>query len=58
MTFSLEICVAEQSWRSPVVSATFFLQIEAGKHTAACCLFFLEGGSHFRHLENFLSEDP
>ena len=42
-----------RGWRYPVATATFWLQIEAGKDTAACCLFFPEGGSHFPHPANF-----
>ena len=57
MALSLEIWGTEQSRRSPVVSAAFWLQIEAGKHTTACCLFFPEGASHFPPA-NFLSQDP
>ena len=33
-------------------------QIEAGKHTAACCLYFPDGGSLFLHPVNFLSQAP
>ena len=36
----------------------FLLQIEAGKHTTACCLFVPEGGSLVLNLPNFLSQDP
>ena len=56
MALSLEMWGAEQSWRSPGVSATLWLQREAGKHSTACCLFVPEGGSHFSHLVNFLSQ--
>ena len=58
MALSLELCYSEQNWRSPVVSVKFLLQIEAGKHTAACCLLFPEGGSLFSHPANFLSQAP
>ena len=58
MALSLEIRATEQSWRSPVVSATFWLQREAGKHTAICCLFVPEGGSLFQHPVNSLSQAP
>ena len=56
MALSLELRSSEQIWRSPVVSANLLLQMEAGKHTAACCLFFPEGDSLFLHRVNFLSQ--
>ena len=37
------------SWRSPIGSATFLLQVEAGKHTTTCYLFVPEGGLLFPH---------
>ena len=58
MGLPLECWSSEQIWRTPVVSANFLLQMEAGKHTTACCLFFPEGGSLFPHPVNFLSQVP
>ena len=58
MGLPLERLSSEQNWRSPVVSVNLFLQIEAGKLFAACCLFFPEGGLLFPHPANFLSQAP
>ena len=58
MALSLELQSYEHSWKAPVLSVTLLSQIEAGKHTTACCLFFPEGGSLFPHLANFLSQAP
>ena len=49
---------SEQNWKSPVLSVNLFLQIQADKHTAGCCLFFPEGGSLFPHPANFLYQAP
>ena len=46
------------SWRSPVVSGNFWLQIEAGKQTKAGYLFIPARGSLFPHPANFLSQVP
>ena len=46
------------SRRRAGVSANFLLQIVAGKLTAACCLFFSEGGVLFPHPADFLSQAP
>ena len=58
MALSLEMWGAEQSCMSPVVSANFWLPRDAEKYTAACCLFFPEGGLLFPHPANFLSQAP
>ena len=58
MALSLEFCCSEQTWRSPAVLMNFVLQIEASKHTVACCLSFPVGGSLYPHPANFLSQAP